>query len=146
MTSATSSHTPHPHSTTTSPAMRRRLARDQADRRTIGHDPDGVTLSLRSRPRRHAVELRLAGDLDLANAPRLLAAMAWLRRRHRHVIVIDTRDLSFVDVAGYRAFEASLNDPTGARDPRVVYVAGAVLAHLQGLLTSITGRAAPRLS
>jgi anti-anti-sigma regulatory factor len=96
--------------------------------------------------RRAAVELKLAGELDLLTAPRLLAAMEWLRRRYRHVIVIDTRDLRFVDLAGYRAFEASLHDAAGDRDPRVVYVVGDALAYLQSVLTTISGTHSPRLS
>jgi anti-anti-sigma factor len=105
----------------------------------------GLQLGLRKR--RAAVELTLAGELDLVTAPRLLAAMEWLRRRYRHVIVVDTRDLEFVDLAGYRAFDACLRDPAdGERDPRVVYVVGDALAHLQSILAAITGSGSPRLS
>ncbi|HEY3140958.1 MAG TPA: hypothetical protein VGJ86_07500 [Acidimicrobiales bacterium] len=96
--------------------------------------------------RRHAVELGLAGDLDLINVPRFLAAMGWLRRRTRQVIVVDTRGLDFVDLAGYRAFEASLQDRSGARDPRILYVVGDALARVQLGLRAVTGIGPPRLS
>lgn len=105
---------------------------------------DGLELDLRQRDR--LVELQLTGDLDLATAPRFTAAMAWLRRRYRRTIVIDTRRLRFVDLAGYRALRASLDGPDGRRDPRVVYVVGDVLARLLQHLAAITGTLSPRLS
>lgn len=105
---------------------------------------EGLVLGLSRR--RHAVELGLAGDLDLINVPRFLAAMGWLRRRTRQVIVVDTRGLDFVDLAGYRAFEASLQDRSGARDPRILYVVGDALARVQLGLRAVTGIGPPRLS
>lgn len=104
----------------------------------------GLVLDLHQRD--HLVELQLAGDLDLASAGRLTAAMSWLRRRWRHTIVIDTTGLDFVDLAGYRAFKSSLYDADGGRDPRVVYVVGAALARLVNHIRAATGTLSPRLS
>lgn len=104
----------------------------------------GLVLDLEQRD--HLVELQLAGDLDLASAGRLTAAMAWLRRRWRHTIVIDTTRLDFVDLAGYRALKNSVYGPDGTRDPRVVYVVGAALARLLHHLRMATGTLSPRLS
>lgn len=118
---------------------------DRADPDGVRLPPsDGLVLDLRQRDR--LVELQLAGDLDLATAPRLAAAMAWLRRRYRRTIVVDTRRLDFVDLAGYRALRASLQDPDGTRDPRIVYVVGEALGRLLHHLTAITGALSPRLS
>ena len=107
-------------------------------------DADGLVLGLSRRS--HSVELELAGDLDMVNAPRFLAAMGWLRRRTRQIIVVDTRRLNFVDLAGYRAFEASLHDRSGARDPRILYVVGDALARVQRAVRAVTSSGTPRLS
>jgi hypothetical protein len=96
--------------------------------------PGGLKLTLE--PRADAVVLRLAGDLDLATAGRFLAAMAWLRRRHRRIIVVDTRQLDFIDLAGFRALDASLRGPDGCCDWRIVYVVGDVLARLEAHLAA----------
>jgi anti-anti-sigma regulatory factor len=84
------------------------------------------------------VELELAGDLDLASAARLRAAMSWLRRRYPRTIVVDTRRLDFVDLAGYRALRSSLAGSDGQPDPRTVYVVGEVVARLQHHLALAT--------
>lgn len=104
----------------------------------------GLQMSVRQL--RGAVELRLDGDLDRASAPQLLAAMRWIRRRTRRVVVIDTRGLDFVDLLGYRAFNACLEDLSGKRDPSVVYLVGDALAHVRKAFTAMTNRASPRLS
>jgi anti-anti-sigma factor len=154
MAYATSSEPPHAHLGTEAPEAPDRdidVGHGGGGRRPGPGDPhhggrpeDGLALDLRQGDR--LVELRLAGDLDLATAPRLTAAMTWLRRRWRRTIVVDTRRLRFIDLAGYRAFEASLNGPDGARDPRVVYVVGDVLARLLHHLSAVTGAMSPRLS
>jgi anti-anti-sigma regulatory factor len=87
-------------------------------------------LQLRLRPRARLVELDLAGDLDLTTAPRLEAAMWWLRARYHRTIVLDTRRLDFVDLHGYRALRAAL-DADDDRGPRTIYVVGDVLARFQ---------------
>lgn len=97
-------------------------------------------------PRDGAVDLELTGDLDLASAPRFAAAMAWLRRRFRQLIVVDTRGLDFVDLSGYRAFHHSIRADDGERDPRVVYLTGKALNRLQRYLVGLGLAPAPRLS
>jgi hypothetical protein len=93
---------------------------------------DLTGLQLRLRPRARLVELDLAGDLDLASAPRLEAAVRWLRTRYHRTIVLDTRHLDFVDLHGYRALRAALDaDADDDRGPRTIYVVGDVLARFQ---------------
>jgi anti-anti-sigma regulatory factor len=102
--------------------------------------PDGLHLDLKKRDR--LVELELAGDLDLASAGRLDAAMTWLRRRYPHTIVVDTRRLGFVDLAGYRALQSALTGTDGRRDLRTLYVVGDVVARLQHHLALATSLSA----
>lgn len=97
----------------------------------------GLHLTLQRR--QHLVELRLAGDLDLSNANLLTRAMGWLRRRTSGMIVIDSRDLVFVDLAGYRALNRALDSPDGRRDPRVLHVIGTVVTKLEGYLATAVG-------
>ena len=83
--------------------------------------------------RNGVVELSLSGDLDLATAPRLGRAVAWLRSRGDPTvtIVINTTDVDFVAAAGYHALRAVLVRPDGLRDPRVVLVVGPALTRLE---------------
>jgi anti-anti-sigma factor len=120
------------------PEAERRMSRRKLDDRpAAGRFPNGLELHIR--PRTHHVELELAGELDLASAPRLKAAMAWLRARDHRTIVVDTRRLDFVDLAGYRALRSALDGSDGHRDPRTLYVVGAALARLQRHLAIATG-------
>jgi anti-anti-sigma regulatory factor len=88
------------------------------------------------RRRGDVVELALAGDLDLATAYLLRDAMTWLRfaQEPGQTIVIDTRSLAFVAVAGYRALRAALLRPGGVPDPGVVCIVGPVVARFESAL------------
>jgi anti-anti-sigma factor len=133
VSSATSSPTPESAARVSSPEVHRPQR---------GHRPgparhvDGLHLHLKKRDR--LVELELAGDLDLASAGRLDAAMTWLRRRYPRTIVVDTRRLDFVDLAGYRALQSALAGPDRRRDLRTLYVVGDVVARLQHHLALAT--------
>jgi hypothetical protein len=97
------------------PLMQRGLDR----RRSAPRRPRPGTLDLSINRRGPVIELGLTGDLDMATAPRLGEAMAWLRfsRGPAATIVIDTSDLDFVAAAGYRAQLAALVGPDGRPDP-----------------------------
>lgn len=110
----------------------------------VGPQPGGLRLCLSHRE--GAVDLELSGDLDLATAPRFASAMAWIRRRFRQMIVVDTRGLDFVDLSGYRAFHRSFRQADGERDPRIVYLTGRALHRFQRYLVGLGLTPAPRLS
>ena len=97
--------------------------------------PPGV-LDVSIRRRDHVVELGLAGDLDLATAHLLREAIAWLRftQERDQTIVVDTRGLDFVAVAGYRALRAELVGPDGAPDRSVVCITGPVITRFESAL------------
>jgi anti-anti-sigma factor len=89
------------------------------------------------------IELDVSGELDMATAPRLAEAMAWLRFSGcpATTIVINTRDLDFIAGAGYRALLAALVGRDGLWDPRVVLVVGPAVARLEA---AIAAASAPR--
>jgi anti-anti-sigma regulatory factor len=103
----------------------------------VPEDHDGLIINLEQQD--HRLVLHLAGDLDLANAGYLPAAMRWLRSRWQRLIVVDARRLTFVDLTGYRMFFASMRRPDGSWDPRTVYVTGDVIGRMRGYLAAITG-------
>jgi len=80
--------------------------------------PPGM-LAMSIQRRGAVIELGLSGDLDMATAPRLRDAMAWLRVSSdpTTTIVIDTSDVDFIAAAGYRALQAALVGPNGLWDP-----------------------------
>jgi anti-anti-sigma factor len=84
------------------------------------------------------IELGLSGDLDMATAPRLREAMAWLRfsSEPATTIVIDTTDVDFIAAAGYRALQAALVGPNGLWDPRVVLIVGPAVARLEAAISA----------
>lgn len=106
----------------------------------------GLTISVERRG--DVVELCLAGELDTSNAARLDEAMDWLRhereRRAGGSIVVDTRPLRFVDVAGHRAIGRVALRPDGTPDPEVICIVGPVVARMRRLLAmaTMTGTAA----
>ena len=104
--------------------------------------PRPGTLDLSIHRRGGVIELGLAGDLDMATAPRLGQAMAWLRfsRDPAATIVIDTSDLDFVAAAGYRALQAALVGPTGRQDPRITLVVGPAVARLEAAISAASTR------
>lgn len=84
------------------------------------------------------IELGLSGDLDMATAPRLREAMAWLRfsSEPATTIVIDTTDVDFIAAAGYRALQAALVGPNGLWDPRVALIVGPAVARLEAAISA----------
>jgi hypothetical protein len=112
---------------------------DAALRRT----PPG-TLHLSIHRRRAVVELHVSGELDIATAPRLAEAMAWLRFRScpATTILIDTSDVDFIAAAGYRALIAALVGPHGLWDPRVTLVGGPAVARLEAAISSASAGSA----
>lgn len=89
------------------------------------------------------IDLDVSGELDMATAPRLAEAMAWLRFSScpATTIVINTRDLDFIAGAGYRALVAALVGRDGLWDPHVVLVVGPAVARLEA---AIAAASAPR--
>jgi anti-anti-sigma factor len=87
-----------------------------------------------------ALRLHVEGELDAFSAPRLVDAMAWLRRRHDGGIVLDLHDVSFVDMAGYRAIRRVCCDGDGHPDPRIARVIGPAVAKLELVVALATGR------
>lgn len=63
------------------------------------HEPP---FRLTLQPERDAIRATLAGDLDLATAPELRGSLEELIERGFTRLVIDLRELSFIDVAGLR--------------------------------------------
>lgn len=108
-----------------------------SDRAAVPRRPPG-TLDLSVRRHGALIELGLAGDLDMATAPRLGEAMAWLRfsRGPAPTIVIDTTDLDFVAAAGYHALQTVMVRADGLWDPRVVLVVGPALARLEAAISA----------
>ncbi len=92
------------------------------------------------------VELDVSGELDIATAPRLAEAMAWLRLRscRATTILIDTSDVDFIAAAGYRALVAALVGPDGLWDPRVTLVVGPTVARLEAAIADASARSARR--
>lgn len=103
-------------------------------------------LDVSIRRRGNVIELRLAGALDAASAPRLGEAMALARvmastplaadravacdrRRGRAAtIVIDTSDIVDVDASGYLALQDALVGPNGLWDRGVAWIVGPAVA------------------
>ncbi|HKE72674.1 MAG TPA: STAS domain-containing protein [Acidimicrobiales bacterium] len=104
-----------------------------------GHARPGA-LELHADDRGRCVRLHVEGDLDAYNAPQLVEAMAWLRRRHDGGIVLDLHDVRFVDMSGYRAIHRASCDSEGRPDPHVVRVIGPVVAKLELVVALATGR------
>jgi hypothetical protein len=102
-----------------------------------GRAPAGM-LGLSIQRRGSIVDLGLSGDLDMATAPRLGEAMAWLRLSSgpATTIVIDTSDVDFVAAAGYGALQAALVGPNGLWDPRVTLIVGRAVARLEAAISA----------
>ncbi len=102
-----------------------------------GRPPPGM-LALSIQRQGSVIELGLSGDLDMATAPRLGEAMAWLRFSScpATTIVIDTSDVDFIAAAGYRALRAALVGPNGLWDPRVALIVGPAVARLEAAISA----------
>jgi anti-anti-sigma factor len=102
-----------------------------------GPAPPGL-LGLSIERRGSVIDLGFSGDLDMATAPRLREAMAWLRLSSGPgtTIVIDTSDVDFVAAAGYRALQAALAGPNGLRDPGVALILGPAVARLEAAISA----------
>lgn len=98
--------------------------------------PGMLTLSIARRG--GVLELGLSGELDMATAPRLGEAMAWLHLSGgpATTVVIDTSDVDFVSAAGYRALQAALVGPHGVWDPRVSLIVGPAVARLEAAISA----------
>jgi hypothetical protein len=115
-------------------------------------------LDVSIRRRGNVIELRLAGALDAASAPRFGEAMALARvmarmpqaayraaardRRPRRAatIVIDTSDIAHVDASGYQTLQDALVGPDGLWDRSVAWIVGHTVAMFE---TSTLHRARP---
>jgi hypothetical protein len=104
------------------------------------------TLQLSIHRRGAVIELGLSGELDMATAPRLGEAMAWLRISSgpATTIVIDTSDVDFIAAAGYRAVQAALVGPDGLWDRRVALIVGPALARLEAAISAASAPSARR--
>jgi anti-sigma B factor antagonist len=60
-------------------------------------------------PASRTVELRVRGELDIASAPELAAALDALLTADHRVVVLDLADLSFLDCAGMRPIRSALS-------------------------------------
>lgn len=127
--------TPSPRSdgTSTGSGITRHDVVDPASRR-----PAPGTLDLSIRRRGAVIELGLAGELDMATAPRIREAMAWLRFSSDPdtAIRVDTTDIDFIAVAGYRALQAALVGPDGLWDRRVALIVGPAVARLEAAIAA----------
>jgi len=96
------------------------------------------TLDLWIHRRGAIVELSLFGELDMATAPRLIQAMAWLRTSSgpATTIVIDTTGVDFLAAAGYHALQAALVRPNGLWDPHVALVLGPVITRFEAAISA----------
>jgi ABC-type transporter Mla MlaB component len=112
---------------------------------TTGHSPAAATrrrlpgtLDLSIHRRGAVVELALFGELDMATAPHLAQAMAWLRACSgaATTIVIDTSGVDFIAAAGYHALQAALVRPDGLWDPHVALVVGPVLTRFEAAISA----------
>jgi anti-anti-sigma regulatory factor len=124
--------------------------------RVSGAVPGLLDVSIRRRG--NVIELRLAGALDAASAPRLGEAMALARamattaraahpaaardgrRGHAATIVIDTSDIVDVDASGYRSLEEALVRPNGLWDRGVDWIVGPAVAAFE---TSLRAASTP---
>jgi hypothetical protein len=115
-------------------------------------------LDVSIRRRGNVIELRLAGALDAASAPRFGEAMALARvmasaplaadravacdrrRRRAATIVIDTSDIVDVDASGYLALQDALVGPNGLWDRGVAWIVGPAVAMFE---VSTQSRARP---
>jgi anti-anti-sigma factor len=125
---------------TRGPALVTDTRRDR-DAVSRGRPPPG-TLVVSVERRGAVVALELSGELDMATAPRVGEAMAWLRAstRPRTTIVIDTTGVDFIAAAGYRALRAALVGPNGVWDARVALIVGPVVARLEAAITAASRR------
>ncbi|HEX8074936.1 MAG TPA: STAS domain-containing protein [Thermoleophilaceae bacterium] len=82
-----------------------------------------TTLNLTTRERPGGVHVELAGELDIATAPKLDETLRQLEGAGHGLIVIDLRGLEFMDSSGLRSL---LGADTRAREAgrRVVLVRG----------------------
>src|SRR5262245_12719418 len=106
-----------------------------------GRPPPG-TLVVSVERRGAVVALELSGELDMATAPRVREAMAWLRASSgpRTTIVIDTTGVDFIAAAGYRPLQAALVGTNGVRDTRVALMMGPAAARLEAAISAAWGR------
>jgi hypothetical protein len=105
--------------------------------------PPPGELALSIKRRGALIELGLSGELNLATAPRIGEAMAWLRFSGGPgtTILIDTSDVDFISAAGYRAIQAALVGRNGLWDPCVALIVGPAVARLE---VAISGASAAR--
>jgi anti-anti-sigma factor len=64
-------------------------------------------------PASKTVELRVQGELDMASAPELADALVPLLASDHQVLVLELRELSFLDCAGMRPIRAAFCDLRG---------------------------------
>jgi hypothetical protein len=129
---------PRSHGTSTGGGIRRHDEVDAPTAVGVGQRPAPGTLDLSIRRRGAVIELGLAGELDMATAPRIGEAMAWLRFSSDPdtAILVDTTDIDFIAVAGYRALQAALVGPNGLWDRRVALVVGPAVARLEAAIAA----------
>jgi hypothetical protein len=100
-----------------------------------------ATLDLSIHRRSTVIELDVSGELDMATAPRLGDAMAWLRLSSSPAttVVINTSGVHFIAVAGYRALLSAPVGPDGLWDPRVSIIVGPAVARLEAAISAASG-------
>lgn len=103
-----------------------------------------ATIDLSIRRRSTVIELDISGELDMATAPHLGEAIAWLRSSTgpATTIVIDTSGVDFIAVAGYRALLSALVGPDGLWDPRVSIIVGPAVARLEAAISAASAPSA----
>jgi anti-sigma B factor antagonist len=74
---------------------------------------------------RQDVVVRLAGEVDMANAAELEATLRTAMSADIRRLVIDVRDLSFIDSSGLRVLAVTARTLAGADEPRTMTVRGA---------------------
>jgi anti-anti-sigma factor len=122
--------------------MNSAAADTRPDRTAVARErPPPGTLVVSVERRGAVVALNLSGDLDMATAPRVGEAMAWLRASSGPgtTIVIDTTDVDFIAAAGYRAVRASLVGPNHRWDSHVALIVGPAVARLETAISAASG-------
>jgi anti-anti-sigma regulatory factor len=95
------------------------------------HGVDPLQITLRCDGTSGLSEVQLEGELDGGNARRLVDAVAWLRRRGRGLVVVDTRGLTFLDRVGYRALRDVTTSVSAGSACGVVHRGGAAVLRFE---------------
>jgi len=89
-----------------------------------GAAPPMPTLDVTTEQRGDQLRIALAGELDIVNAPNLEDKLAAIEADAADTLILDLRDLDFIDSTGLRALIAA-NERARSAGRRLVVVRGA---------------------